>query len=215
MRLPKKENIKSIDNEDPLPRYYQPVVKGAYIKRLQMALDCLEDKKFDKILEIGYGSGIFFPELVSHCNKLYGLEIFGKEGEDKIVDMMKKENINVELVNGSILKMPFKENYFDAVICISTMEHLQPDELKQALRESRRVLKKGGMAVFGFPADKKIMDLYFTLIRRELHFDCHHSSHKLIIEEISKDFNILEIKKFIPFSPIYYVVKCRKEKADL
>jgi len=64
-------------------------------------------------------------------------------------------------VQGDILEMPFEDAFFDAVTCISTLEHLglgfykdprsdcSADE--RALREIRRVLKPGGRLVLSVP----------------------------------------------------------------
>ncbi len=40
---------------------------------------------------------------------------------------------------------------FDAIACNNALEHLYPHEVSQALREFRRVLKRGGHAIFQVP----------------------------------------------------------------
>jgi len=212
MRLPKKDNIQQTNPEDPLKRYYQPFIKRFYIKRLQMSLDCLlpAARQYDNILEVGCGSGIFFPELIRHCKKLYGLEIFNAASKRKVKEMMKKENINAKLATGSIIEIPFKENFFDAIICISTLEHLKPERVEKAISEMKRVVKKDGLIILGFPSDRKIMRLYCMLITRNLNFNFHHSGHNLILEKIGNSLKIKKIKKLFNFLPIYYVVKCKK-----
>ncbi|MFH0906928.1 MAG: class I SAM-dependent methyltransferase [bacterium] len=212
MKLPKKYNIQKTNPEDPLNRYYQPFVKRIYIKRLQMALDCMlpATEKYNNILEIGYGSGIFFPELIQHCKKLYGLEIFGKDGKRKVEKMMQRENINAELITGSVVKMPFKENFFDVIFCISALEHLEPINLEKAISEIKRVTKKDGLIILGFPSNRKIMQLYCMLVTKNINFDFHRSDHNLILKTIGNNLKIETIKKFFNFLPIYYVVKCKK-----
>lgn len=212
MKLPKKANIQKTNLEDPSKRYYQPFIRHIYIKRLQMSLNCLlsENREHNKILEVGYGSGIFFPELVQHCNKLYGLEIFGEASKNKVKEMMKKENINTELVTGSILKIPFEENFFDAIVCVSALEHLEPHELKKAILEMKRVVKKDGLIILGFPSDRKIMQWYCILINLNPNFDFHRSDHNLILKEVNDNLKVEEVKKLFNFLPIYYVVKCKK-----
>jgi len=212
MKLPKKSNIQKTNPEDPLRRYYQPFIKRFYIKRLQLALNCLlpVKRQYENILEAGCGSGIFFPELIQHCKKLYGLEIFNKANKEKVKEMMKKENIDAELITGSILEIPFKENFFDAIVCISTLEHLEPERLEGAISEMKRVVKKDGLIILGFPSGRKIMQLYCMLITRNPHFDFHRSNHNLILEKIGNNLKIEKIKSFFNFLPIYYVVKCKK-----
>lgn len=46
----------------------------------------------------------------------------------------------------SMLKLPFADNTFDAVISDQVLEHIEGDVF-QAIEESRRVLKPGGLAI--------------------------------------------------------------------
>lgn len=212
MKLPKKQNVRTDNPENPLQRYYQPFIRYFYIKRLKMVLNLLkhQNKQYGKILEIGYGSGIFFPELSKICEKLYGLEVF-PEAKKEAEQMMEKENIQAELTTGSVTKMPFTDNFFDATICVSALEHLHPNEMEEAISEVKRVTKNNGLVILGFPSGRKLMQLYCILIRLDLNFDLHRSDHNLILKTITKNFSIQETKKLFSFMPIYYVVKCQKQ----
>lgn len=214
IKIPKKQNIQQTNPEDPTRRYYQPFLRHFYIKRLEMALSCLPPKKtarYGSILDIGYGGGIFFSELYQRCEKLYGLDTFGEEGERKVRDMMEKEKINAELSTGSMTKMPFQDNFFDVIFCISALEHLEPKELETAILEIKRIAKDDGLIILGFPSGRKLMQTYCMLVQRNLHFDFHRSSHEMIIKNANKYLKIEKIKSFFKFLPIYYVLKCRKQ----
>lgn len=213
MRIPKKENIEKTNPEDPLKRYYQPFLRYIYIKRLKIALKLLmenKNNKFDRVLEIGYGSGIFFPELSKISNKLYGLEVFGEDGKQKVINMIRKENIKADLSTGTVLKMPYPDNYFDAIVCISAIEHLNPRELSSAILEIKRVSKENAPAIIGFPSGRKIMQLYCMAVNLTWNFDFHRSDHKKILKEIQNNFKIEKKKTFFKALPIYYVLKCYK-----
>ncbi|HSV43478.1 MAG TPA: class I SAM-dependent methyltransferase [Candidatus Bathyarchaeia archaeon] len=68
---------------------------------------------------------------------------------------------NFEFVKGDILKLPFADDTYDAVTCVSTLEHIgigfyddpqnsaQPDFL--AMTQIRRVLRPGGLLVLSVP----------------------------------------------------------------
>lgn len=210
MQLPKKENLKTSNPENPPQRYHQPLIKYVYIKRLQMALDFLKNRaSYENLLEIGYGSGVFFPELAKISDNLYGLEVF-PEAEKETKPMLEKEKIKAQLVTGSVTAMPFKNDFFDAVVCISALEHLEPGQVETAIREIKRVVKNNGLIVLGFPSGRKLMQLYCMLIRRDPHFDLHRSDHNLLLKTIKSSLAVQETKKLFPFLPIYYVVKCQK-----
>lgn len=50
-------------------------------------------------------------------------------------------------MHASLYSLPFLDAQFDSVCCISTLEHLQPDEVVAAARELLRVCKPGGRIV--------------------------------------------------------------------
>lgn len=209
INIPKKDNIQRPNREDPMFWYYFPVVGDVYKKRLTNTLSLLSGKP-ERILDIGYGSGILFPELSLRSKNVFGLEVHGKE--DLVVQMLKKENIkNVILKEGSIYSIPFEDDYFDSVISISVLEHLT--DLGKAMSEISRVLKERGEAIFSFPVRNLLTDLFFRLDGHDPR-SIHPSSHTDILNEAKKHFSVDKILKF-PNLPdagsLYYSIKCTKK----
>lgn len=57
-------------------------------------------------------------------------------------------------VKSDIMNLPFEDNEFDLIICSHVLEHVQDDRI--ALKELKRVLRKGGIAVIMVPITSKI-----------------------------------------------------------
>ena len=87
-----------------------------------------------KVLIIGKGNG-----LVSEYLKLAGIKIVVLD-----IDETLKPN-----VIASVLKMPFVDNEFDAVLCAQVLEHLLYEDFASAILEIKRVAKSG--AVISLP----------------------------------------------------------------
>ncbi len=206
MRLPNRNNIATANDEDPLKRYYQPVLKHVYIKRLRMVLDCLKDenKTFDSIIEVGFGSGILFPELKELCHNLYGIDKYSDL--DIVTNMLALEKIEASICISDIFSMPFKDGFFDALVSVSMVEHIE--DLDSAFIEMKRVMKKGGILSIGFPSDRKLLDLYFKLMHLKWDFHPHPSGPDKIIGVLGDHFKIRRVDKFPVVSPIYYACKC-------
>lgn len=60
---------------------------------------------------------------------------------------------NLHRRHGDVTKLPYDDGCFDAVVCISVLEHLSGDDLATALKEFKRTLRPGGMVAltFDFP----------------------------------------------------------------
>lgn len=102
-------------------------------------------------LEVGCGEGLFLVRLANGNQflSISGVDIW-RDILLKAEMRMEKDNIkNVKLVNARGSKLPFKSNYFDAVICINVFFNLPSERMVFAtLEEIIRVCKKGGEIIF-------------------------------------------------------------------
>ncbi len=211
--IPAKQNIHETDQEDPLKWYYVPGTRYFYLKRLEMAVDLLDNAQMQKLLDIGFGSGIFLPELVKKCKTLYGIDVHEKI--DLVRQMLEKEGVAAELSQGSVLDLQFENETFDCVVCVSVLEHIR--DLDKAIGEIHRILKKGGIAILGFPVKNKITDSALHVLGFNLDTtleERHPSSHQMILNAVRKKFEIEDKLKFPKFLPLncglYYVCRCAK-----
>lgn len=166
--LPYKE-YKGVEKIYSVLFYYLPVFSEMYRRRVELCLD--QCKGGDSILEVGFGSGLTFLNLNEKYKKIFGLDLTCD------VNIVKKvfasHNIHPDLHNGNVLFMPYADNQFDTVLLISILEHLKPDELTQAFKEIKRVLKPNGQIVYGVPVERPFMVFMFRLLGyniREHHF---------------------------------------------
>ena len=170
--VPPRDVVPKTGDDDPLDFYYRPLTKALYRGRLRMAIDLLGDTHFASLLDVGYGSGIFLPELARHTDRLVGLEVHDEA--PRVQEMLRRLNLTAELVHGSLYALPFADDEFDALVCISVLEHMT--DLDGALTELSRVVRPGGTVVLGFPVRNPITDSFFRLVGydpRELHPSGH------------------------------------------
>ncbi len=212
--LPKKSELinTSLKGEDPVEHYYSLLIGYVYKKRLKLCLELIDDKKFDTILDVGYGSGIFFPTLKSISNKLHGLDEHKLDKE--VLTSLKKLGIQANLVSADLKKMPYKNEQFDMVISVSTYEHIK--ELEVAMKELSRVVKKEGSVYVGIPIKNKLTNVFLSMVGKHPPVNkMHPSSHSDVIQALEKKFRInriLTFPKLFPLDYSFYVfieaVKC-------
>jgi ubiquinone/menaquinone biosynthesis C-methylase UbiE len=194
LRLPPAELAPKTHDDDPVDYYYKPLTGRLYRARLRLALDLLGDGPFGSFLEIGYGSGIFLPELARRSSRLVAVDIHGES--EKVGEMLATLGISADLVDASLFELPFAPGEFDALACISVLEHIT--ELDRAMTEFRRVLKPNGIAVLGFPVRNPMTDGFFRLVGynpREI----HPSAHRDILQAVERHSSFaLERRAWLP-----------------
>jgi SAM-dependent methyltransferase len=96
-----------------------------------------------RILDAGCGSGRNMVELARHGT------VTGVELSETSVGLARERNAG-EVVEGSVLEMPFAADSFELAASLDVIEHLEDD--LAALRELRRVVAPGGALLVTVPA---------------------------------------------------------------
>ena len=94
----------------------------------------------DKILDVGCGSGFF-----SNLAYLKGLNIIGLDASTPLIEQAKKRNSSINFLTGEMEELPFEDNTFDIVCAYNSIQYAE--SVENAIRESKRVLKKNGKLV--------------------------------------------------------------------
>lgn len=111
---------------------------------LPRIIEIFKQHKVKKILDLGCGSGKHTIYLAEQGFEVYGIDI-STEGLKKTKQRLKRKNLKANLRAGSIYKkLPYEENFFDAIICIRTINHARIESIKRAIKEIERILKPEG-----------------------------------------------------------------------
>jgi len=110
---------------------------------IERVLDGLDLPEPARILDAGCGSGRNMIELARRGT------VTGIELSDTSVCLARQRGRG-EVVEGSVLEMPFPDASFDLAVSLDVIEHLEDD--LAALRELRRVLAPGGALLITVPA---------------------------------------------------------------
>lgn len=119
--------------------------------------------KGNKILEVSFGSGYLMTQYASNNYEIYGID-YNRKMLELTSNKIKKRNLNAELLQGNVEKLPFPDNTFDVVI--NTMAFTGYPDGDKAMSELKRVLKKGGRLLlvdFDYPKNRNIVG--YLLVR--------------------------------------------------
>ena len=93
---------------------------------------------FNKILEVGSGTGHLIGKL---SEELYS-ECWSVDINAELINYITKKYEKVNISYGDIIDLPFDDNSFDLVYTYQVLQHVHPDNIRQALNELLRVTKK-------------------------------------------------------------------------
>ncbi|MGH8064829.1 MAG: oligosaccharide flippase family protein [Candidatus Entotheonellia bacterium] len=125
----------------PLPREHPPVsaLEAERLKNIQAICPQVET-----VLEVGAGKGRVTGVLLGQCKRITALDL---EAPTWTLP-------DVHPVKGDVRKLEFPDNSFDLVVCTEVLEHVWPEDLRQACKEILRVSRR--YVLVGVPFDQDI-----------------------------------------------------------
>ncbi len=129
-----------------------------------------QDRVFDsltgkRVLEIGVGPGNLLLRLSKKGYTVTGIEL-SKDMAYEARRKVSEAGFNVDILNCSVEKMPFKDETFDDIVLTFVLAEIE--DLDKTIIEMKRVLKKSGKVIIiagGMPQDKNpIAKILFKLI---------------------------------------------------
>jgi SAM-dependent methyltransferase len=124
-------------------------------QRFRLAVELLPASPLRDVLEIGYGSGIFIPELAARAERVAGIDVHDRAASVSVA--LAKIGAVADLTTGRSEALPYADASFDAVVVVSALEFVA--DLEATLGEMMRVLRPRGRAVVVTPGDHPLLDL--------------------------------------------------------
>ena len=127
-----------------------------------------------KILDIAAGTGSSSRPLVDK-----GAEVTALDFSQGMIEQGRKQNKNINFVQGDALKLPFEDNSFEVTTISFGLRNTSNTEI--ALKEALRVTKDGGrivVAEFSHPVNPVFKEIYLNYLMKAL---------PVIVKKISKN----------------------------
>ena len=121
-----------------------------HAKRVRLLQSLLRNVEEKRILDLGCNIGIFANLLVEKGAEVWGLDISAPT-----ITLGHTVHRRVSFIRGDGQNLPFKEGFFDSVICIEVLEHVsKPQHL---IDEVLHVLKPRGSFIVIVPNDDSLL----------------------------------------------------------
>ena len=184
------------------------------------------EKRSKKLLDLGAGIGRHSLLFAKNGFDVTAFD-FSKEGLDKIENFADQLNLEIDLVNGNMNRLPFASQSFDFVVAYNSIYHTDYEGLIRTIYEIRRVLKANGEAFVTMLSknDRSFIDgsgsliAENTLMKKEE--DGSILPHFFVDEEyiykLFKSFYIISLKQIEEFHEdktfFHYAIHLRKGDA--
>lgn len=146
------------DPNDPfqvqLDKYYNYfphwLVRYNHRQRIDRITSLINVDRYNKILDIGCRAGAYTILVARKSTSVVGLDL-SKNAVRSVKEWAQEEGLGerIYFVVGDAENLPFKENYFDIIICSEVLEHLKV--IWKGINELLRVLKKDSIAIISMP----------------------------------------------------------------
>lgn len=193
-RIPNLEKeLEEIWNQVP-PDYYQNGVSKNLLQRiwhtmkLKTALELIDNSgtKPKNILDVGCASGWMLSKISEKYPKAQctGIDVY-----KKAIEYGQKLYKNLRLISVDAHKLPFKDKFFDLVICTELLEHVENPQ--KVLSEIKRILVPNGIAIIEMDSGNFLFQMVWHLwtnVRNGVWRDSHiHTFNTKILESMIQD----------------------------
>ena len=126
----------------------------------------LGNRKINKTLELGSGTGRLANSLLTISQEVYGVD-----QSEEVLKIARQKYPQLKLDCAEVVNLPYQDDYFDLVIINGSLHHFFA--VQKTLEEARRVLKKdGAFVLLGEPSSQFLKFynpfFYFWLLNRIL-----------------------------------------------
>ncbi len=203
-----KESI-SVHVEDKSHDYMynsrNPIVRYFHNEKIRQIIRLIGNTSKKKVLDVGCGDGFLLEKL---GGKLFGVDV----SSFRVKNAIKRLGSRAIILKANAKRLPFKDNFFDVVICSQVLEHIPNPQL--VAREILRVTRKGGVIIITVPNETVMRFGRLCMLKFPVKIPDHVNSFK--VRDITEMFGLKpERIEFIPSLvetlSLFKLIKFRKK----
>lgn len=118
-------------------------------------IELLQGMDAKRILDLGCGTGRHVITLAKQGFRVFGIDV-SKKALKVTEERLNEGGLEADLKMGDIYKrLPYEDNWFDAVISIKVLHHAKVSEIRKLIRELERVMRPCGILMIEVPKSGK------------------------------------------------------------
>lgn len=173
-----------------------------FVGRRKIVLSVLQkfigDRKDLKILDVGCGTG-GTTTLLKKFGTVYGIDF-----SMQALKFSSNKGLK-SVLKSSVLKLPFKEETFDLITILDSLEHIKDDV--GVLIELKKILKKDGIILIAVPAYQFLWSEHDIALSHFRRYNSHTLSKIIENAGLEKIWQSYAISVLFPFIALYRIIK--------
>jgi len=183
-----------------------------------------KQEKMERVLDLGCGTGRHIIYLLKQ-----GFHVYGCDSSEIALKIAKETLTDVEFKQCKMISLPYENNFFNGILCNFVIQHGKIKDIKKAISEMYRILKKGGVLYLTVPSIKH--PEYLTgeeiELNTKINIDAidgnmpHHYFTEKEMREFFHEYNIIKLEHFEGASEkdsnkklAAWEILCRRPEAD-
>ncbi len=182
---------------------YRPFLALVMRRRFALALALLRGKNLNRVLEVGFGSGIFMPELARRYPHVYGIDVH--EQVALVQERLRERNLNAVLSRQDASDTNFPDGFFDGIVSVSAIEFIE--NIESAAREFFRVLSPNGCMIAVMPGKSPVLDFLLHVSTGEDAQSDYGDRRERVLPVMLEYFSIVRKRRFHPVYTAYEFIR--------
>jgi HAD superfamily hydrolase (TIGR01509 family) len=140
----KKNQWNKIYKKDGVNYNYYDVINEPH-RDMEMVSRELKKSKVIRVLDLGCGAGRNTWFLAEKGFDVYGFDL-AKNGISLLKNKLNEKGLRANLIVGNMFeKLPYRDNFFDAVISVQVLQHGNESQINHVIKEIERILNPNGL----------------------------------------------------------------------
>lgn len=175
---------------------FRPFIGSIQKLRFSIVTALLPRRRLNNLLEVGYGSGIFLPELARNTEHVHGVDIH--DAHDEVTRRLAQYGVKATLQQASMELLPYDDHQFDCIVAVSSLEFVE--NIASATREIARTLRPDGRFIVITPGRSVLLDFGLKILTGECASKDFEDRREKIVPTLLDTFTIDREVSFPRFS---------------